>query len=109
MEEYKKQMKDMIDFPEYVLGFMSVMIKKLRFYGMIDGRTPQVGTSAPVSCVLPIVSMKYAYCYDGIALIQKTMNTRGFDCTLQSYKVEELEDGKKQYLYTFALTMKNKD
>lgn len=104
MEEYKKMTKDMIDFPEYVLGFLSVIVSKLRFYGMIDGFTPKVGSEAATSLIMPIVSKKYRYCYEGIALVEKTMNKRGFKCQMKSYRAEESEDGKLEYHYNFSVT-----
>ena len=69
----EKVTKDMIDLPAYILCFLGIIMDKLEFYGFIDGKPGKLDTAPPSVLVIPIVSKKYQYCYDGIELIEKTL------------------------------------
>jgi len=108
---YEKTTKDMIDLPSYVLCFLGIIMDKLEFYGLIDGKPGKLDTSPPSALVVPIVSKKYRYCYDGIELIEKTLNRRGFNCKMEKYKTVVLDDkttgGKVDgYSYEYKLSKK---
>jgi hypothetical protein len=51
----------------------------------------------------------YAYCQDGIELIQKTLKRRGFNCEVSKYKIVKLpnkngEGEQDGYSYEFKLS-----
>lgn len=91
-QAYEKMTKDMVDFPAYVLCFLGIIMNKLEFYGFIDGKPSKLESEAPSTLVIPIVSRKFKYCFDGIELIEKTLKRRGFDCKMNHYKTEEITD-----------------
>lgn len=96
-------LKDAVDLPAYTLCFLGVIMKKLEFYGLIDGKEGKSGTDAPTTLIIPIVSKKFQYCYDGIELIEKTINRRGFCCKMEHYKVVDVDekDGSKSKGYSY--------
>ena len=87
---YEKQTKEIIDFPEYNLWFLGIIINKLETYGLIEGKPSKTGVEPPSILVIPIVSRLYRYCYDGIELIKKTLQRRGFNCEMSKYKVVKI-------------------
>ena len=106
---YEKQTKEIIDFPEYNLCFLGIIINKLETYGLIDGKPSKTGVEPPSILVIPIVSRLYRYCYDGIELIKKTLQRRGFNCEMSKYKVVKIPtaDGTGEqdgFSYEFKLT-----
>ena len=108
---YEKMTKDTIDLPAYTLCFLGVILDKLEFYGLIEGKKSKLDTAPPDTIIMPITSRLYPYCYDGVNLIEKTVNRRGFTCKMDKYQVVELTDseGKKRegYSYQYKIT-KNK-
>jgi hypothetical protein len=109
---YEKFTKDMVDLPSYVLCFLGIIMDKLEFYGLIEGKPGKSETSSPSVLVVPIVSRKFQYCYDAIELIEKTMKRRGFDCKMEHYKTIEMDgkDGNKEkgYSYEYKLSKSKK-
>ena len=105
---YEKQTKDTVNFPEYNLCFLGILVEKLETYGLI-GR-PKTGSEAPTVLNVPIVSRNYPYCYDAIELIRKTLKRRGVDCEMSSYQVTTLEsnskEGGEQKGYSYKLKLK---
>ena len=105
---YEKQTKETVDFPAYTLCFLGILLDKLEFYGLIDGKPGKLGVDTPTTLVVPIVSKRFRYCWDGIELIQKTLKRRGFNCKMENYKVIDIEekDGSKTegYRYEYKLT-----
>ena len=105
---YEKVTKDMVDLPAYILCFLGIIMDKLEFYGFIDGKPGKLGTAPPSVLVIPIVSKKYQYCYDGIELIEKTLKRRGFDCKMEHYKTIDIDDKDgsktKGYSYEYKLS-----
>lgn len=105
---YEKQTKETVDFPAYILCFLGIIMDKLEFYGLIDGKPGKLDSDAPETLVIPIVSRKYPYCFDGIELIRKTMKRRGFDCTMAKYKVDTIKDPNgnpcEGYSYEYKIT-----
>ena len=61
---YEKQTKDTVNFPEYNLCFLGILVEKLETYGLL-GR-PKTGAEAPTVLNVPIISRNYPYCYDAI-------------------------------------------
>jgi hypothetical protein len=104
---YEKQTKDTVNFPEYNLCFLGILVEKLETYGLL-GR-PKTGAEAPTVLNVPIISRSYPYCYDAIELIRKTLKRRGVDCEMSSYQVTTLESKSKEggeqkgYSYMFKL------
>ena len=108
---YEKETKDKVDFPAYNLCFLNVILNKLESYGLIDGKPSKTGAEPPSVLIIPVISRLYRYCFDGIELITKTLNRRGFDCTLSKYKVVKVQtkDGSGEqdgYSYEFKLSKK---
>ena len=105
---YEKQTRETVDFPAYTLTFLGVLLDKLEFYGLIDGKPSKINTDAPSTLVVPIVSKKFKYCWDGIELIQKTLKRRGFNCKMEKYSVVDVDekDGTKSegYRYQYKLS-----
>jgi len=108
MAEYQKTTKEMVDLPEYVLCFLGVIMNKLEFYGLIDGKASKISEDAPTTLIVPIRSKKYKYCYDAIELIEKTLKRRGFTCRMTHYKPEEEKDDDGEvislYSYEYKIT-----
>ena len=104
---YEKQTKDTVNFPEYNLCFLGILIEKLETYGLL-GKS-KTGADAPTVLNVPVISRNFPYCYDGINLITKTLKRRGIDCEMTSYKVTTLEkkgsesEEQKGYSYSFKL------
>jgi len=100
---YEKVTKDKIDFPAYTLCFLGIIMNKLEFYGLIDGKKGKIDTESPTTLVIPVVSRKFEYCYDGIELIKKTLKRRGFVCDMAHYKTIEIDekDGTKSKGYSY--------
>ena len=90
---YEKQTKDTVNFPEYNLCFLGILVEKLETYGLL-GR-PKTGAEAPTVLNVPIISRNYPYCFDAIELIRKTLKRRGVDCEMSSYQVTTLESKSK--------------
>lgn len=105
---YEKQTKDTVDFPAYTLCFLGIIINKLEFYGLIDGKSNKLGTEVPSTLVIPIVMKKYKYCYEGIDLIEKTLKRRGYNCKMEHYTVIDVDekDGSKTkgFKYEFKVS-----
>ena len=100
---YEKMTKETVDLSAYVLCFLGVIMSKLEFYGFIDGKPSHVDTGAPNKLIIPIVSKKFKYCYDGIELITKTLKRRGFNCKMSRYKTAE-NKGETEYSYEYEIT-----
>lgn len=104
---YEKQTKDTVNFPEYNLCFLGILVEKLETYGLIG--KPKTGAEAPTVLNVPVISRNYPYCYDAIELIRKTLKRRGVDCEMSSYQVTTLENKGKEggeqkgYSYMFKL------
>jgi hypothetical protein len=104
---YEKQTKDTVNFPEYNLCFLGILVEKLETYGLIG--KPKTGAEAPTVLNVPVISRNYPYCYDAIELIKKTLKRRGVDCEMSSYQVTTLENNGKEggeqkgYSYMFKL------
>ena len=100
---YEKMANNTIDLPAYTLCFLGVILDKLEFYGLIEGKKSKSETAPPDTIILPITSRFYPYCYDGISLIEKTINRRGFSCKMDKYKIVEVtdSDGKKREAYSY--------
>jgi len=100
--------KEMVDFPAYVMCFLGIIMKKLEFYGLIDGKPNKLNEEPPSTLIIPIVSRNYKYCYEGISLVEKTIKRRGFDCKMSHYKIEDIneKDGTKTqgYSYEYKIT-----
>jgi len=107
---YEKQAIENVDFPAYTLCFLGIIMNKLEFYGLIEGKPGKLDTEIPSTLVIPIVSRRYPYCYEGISLIEKTMKRRGFDCQMSHYKTIDIDekDGSKTkgYSYEYKLSKK---
>ena len=106
---YEKQTKDTVDFPAYNLCFLGIILNKLETYGLIDNKPSKIGVEPPSVLVIPVISRMYSYCFDGIELIKKTLNRRGFNCEMSKYKVVKVPsvsgDGEQDgYSYEFKLT-----
>jgi hypothetical protein len=105
---YEKQTKDTVNFPEYNLCFLGILVEKLETYGLL-GNVPKTGAEAPTVLNVPVISRNYPYCYDAIELIKKTLKRRGVDCEMSSYQVTTLENKGKEggeqkgYSYMFKL------
>ena len=101
-QSYEKQTKDSVDFPAYNLCFLNAILSKLEMYGLIEGKKSQIGAEPPSILVIPIISRKFKYCFDGIELIEKTLKRRGFNCSMTKYKA--LEGDKEGYSYEFKIS-----
>lgn len=100
---YEKNTKETVDFPAYTLCFLGIIMNKLEFYGLIDGKKGKLDTDPPSTLVIPIVSRKFQYCYDGVELIEKTIKRRGFNCKMEHYKIVDIDekDGTKSKGYSY--------
>lgn len=105
---YEKNTKETVDLPAYVLCFLDIIMDKLEFYGLIDGKKNKSESEPPSTLIIPIVSRKYRYCYDGIELIEKTIKRRGFECKMNHYKTIDIDEknGTKGtgYQYEYKIT-----
>ncbi len=104
---YEKNTKDMIDLPAYVLCFLGIIMNKLEFYGFIDGKPGKTET-IPSVLIIPIVSKRFQYCFDGIELVEKTIKRRGFNCKMEHYKTIDVDDKDgnkvKGYQYEYKIS-----
>ena len=100
---YEKQTKDTVDCPAYTICFLNIIMNKLELYGLIKGKNNRLEVEVPKTIVIPIVSRKLPYCYDGISLIEKTMKRRGFNCAMKHYKSIDIDekDGTKSKGYSY--------
>ena len=94
-------------FPAYTMGFLNVIVGKIKDYGMMKGIKPIKCNTIPDKLIIPIVSKKYAYCHNGINLVQKTLNRIGFNCSMNKYKINVDENNNDDsYEYHFTITKK---
>lgn len=107
---YEKMTKQTVDFPAYTLCFLGAIMDKLKLYGLIEGKGDKIVKETPSTLIVPIISKKYGYCYDGISLIEKTLKRRGFDCKMEHYKTIDVQekDGNmtKGYSYEYRISKK---
>ena len=108
----KKKSCEVVNLPEYVLSFLKIIIEKLKAYGFIEtDDNKEVVKNQKANCLyLPIASKRYRYCYDGILLIEKTINRRGFNCKINKFltkKVKNSDDKEVDcYFYEFKINKK---
>lgn len=105
----EEDIKKSVDFTEYTLCFLSCIIDKLKFYGML-GDNPSDKVNMPnTTLFVPIKSTKYRFCFEGIELIRKTLKRRGFNCELSKYDtIEGTGDEKGTETYKYEFKIQNK-
>lgn len=108
MTNYSKRYENMgvsKIYPKYVAFLLGELMKKIRDNNILLKSSK---TTYPVSFTTNNPDFKY--CWDGIRLVNKTLDKMGLNGFQNSYKSHFLEDSnKREITYTWNLTPKNKE
>ena len=92
-------------YPKYVAFLLGELMKKIKNNDILS-KTNRTTYSVSFKTNNP----DFKYCWEGICLVNKTLNKMGLTVFQNGYKNHFLENGnKKEITYTWSLTPKNKD